>query len=69
MRKIKIFKSVENDLTALENEINDWITTHGIDVVAITGNIAPQTMLSGQSGSMFASSDVLLIVTYEAQHE
>lgn len=67
MRKVKIFKSVVSELEALESEVNDWIETHGVDVVSITGNISPQTHLPTSSDT-FSVSEVMIIVSYEATH-
>ena len=66
MRKIKIFKGVETDLTTLEAEVNQWIEAEGVELVSVTGNIAPQTHLPHAPDS-FSASDVLIIVTYEVQ--
>lgn len=68
MRQVKFFKSVESELLELENEINSWIADEGVDLVSITGNIAPQTT-SGASGGLgtFSASDVLVIVVYESK--
>ncbi len=70
MQQVKIFKGLEGDIATLENEVNSWIRQSGTQVVAITGNIAPQSHTPqatagslGQSG--FPSSDVVLIVLYE----
>lgn len=67
MQQVKIFKSIENDIWNLEQEINSWIEESGARVVHITGNIAPQTAAApGMSGGTFSASDVLVIVLYEA---
>ncbi len=66
MRKIKIFKGVETDLSTLETEVNQWIEAEGVELVSVTGNIAPQTHLPNAPDS-FSVSDVLLVVTYEVQ--
>lgn len=63
MRLVKVFKSVENELWAMEKEINTWIQESGAEVISITGNIAPQT--SSSTGHGFSSSDVLVLVLYE----
>jgi hypothetical protein len=63
MRLVKIFKGIENDLWALEEEVNKWIKEEGVNVVNMTGNIAPQT--EGGHGHGFSASDVLLVVLYE----
>ena len=67
MKKIKLFKSIESELTALEEEINGWLAESGYQLVSVTGNIAPQSP-GGSSGGgvgMFSASDVLVIVVYE----
>ena len=40
MQQIKIFKSIESELSALEEEINAWITEERATVINIFGNIA-----------------------------
>jgi hypothetical protein len=67
MRKIKIFKGVESELVALEQEVNAWVEQEGAEIVAVTGNIAPQTPQGTIQGT-FSASDVLVIVTYEEKH-
>ncbi|MBB73233.1 MAG: hypothetical protein CMJ75_01835 [Planctomycetaceae bacterium] len=64
MRRVKIFKGVETELWNLEEEINNWVEASGAKIVQVTGNIAPQTPSSSAQG--FSSSDVLVIVLYEA---
>ena len=68
MQQVKIFKNLESDMTALENEVNTWIRESGAKIVAITGNIAPQTLTTGRSDALgkgaFAPSDVIIIVVY-----
>lgn len=70
MRQVKIFKSLENDLTSLEKEVNAWIRQSGAKVVSVTGNIAPQTVTAESKGrgvgrSYYPASDVVLVVLYE----
>ncbi|MCC7336004.1 MAG: hypothetical protein IT422_12960 [Pirellulaceae bacterium] len=67
MRKIKFFKSVETELSALESEINQWIESEGVELVSVTGNISPQTHLQ-TAPDTFSVSDVLVILTYEVPH-
>ena len=64
MQKVRLFKSVENELWSLEQEINRWLEESGVKIVSITGNIAPQT--GGASHDTFSASDVLIVVLYEA---
>jgi len=65
MQQVKIFKSVENELSSLEAEINEWIASTGAKVLNITGNISPQSLSSGGLGDTFSASDVLLFILYE----
>lgn len=65
MRKVKIFKSIESELHPLEDEINQWLTKSGAELVSVTGNIAPQTPSSTSGMGSFSASDVLVIVVYE----
>ncbi len=64
MRKVKIFKSVEDELSRLESEINTWVESSKASIISVTGNIAPQSNAGPAEGS-FSSSDVLIIVVYE----
>ncbi len=70
MQQVKIFKSVETDVTQLEGDVNAWIRQSGAKVIAVTGNIAPQSVVPGSSTgglskSGFPPSDVILVVLYE----
>lgn len=73
MQRVKIFKSVESEITTLEEDVNQWIAESGAKVIQITGNIAPQS--GAPSGSTttgigntlrYPPSDIVLIVLYEA---
>ncbi len=64
MQKIKLFKSVENELNALEAEMNAWIESSGARIISVTGNIAPQSA-GAMDAKSFGASDVLIIVLYE----
>ena len=72
MQQVKIFVGNEDQKSDLEKEVNDWIASSGATVTSIVGNIAPQTAAVESksaptlSKGRFASSDVLLIVLYEA---
>jgi hypothetical protein len=71
MQQVKLFKGVESDVTGLEKEVNNWIRQSGARILSIAGNIAPQSGSAGSAsgslgGSQFASSDVLLIILYDA---
>ncbi len=70
MQQVKIFKGLESDLPAMEEEVNAWLRESGARVVSITGNMAPQTVTSETRGasvgrSYYPASDVILIVLYE----
>lgn len=64
MQKVRIFKSIESELTSLESEINRWIETSGIKILSMTGNIAPQTAKGSHVGA-FSASDVVVLILYE----
>jgi hypothetical protein len=71
MQQVKIFRSLENDLAGMEDQINAWIRRSGARVLSITGNLSPQSPSPGAASpglgrSAFAPSDVLLVVLYEA---
>lgn len=64
MQQVKLFKSVEAEVSALEAEVNNWICDSEARIVSVSGNIAPQSgKTSGGSG--YVPSDILLIVVYE----
>ena len=71
MQQVKIFKSHEDAVDHLEEEINQWLTSTGARVISMTGNIAPQSIASAPeqkatlSRGNFAPSDVMVIVLYE----
>lgn len=67
MQQVKLFKSVEAEISELEAEVNNWISQSGVRVVSIQGNIAPQTVSNSKIGATgrFSPSDVLIVVTYE----
>ena len=68
MQQIKIFKSIESDVSILESEINSWLKESGVKVVNVFGNIAPQTVNNNTSvkvSGAFSPSDVLMVVVYE----
>ena len=71
MQQIKIFKSIETEVSSLESEINSWLQESGAKVINIFGNIAPQTVNSDSSGTggsrVFSPSDVFTVVVYEKQ--
>ena len=70
MQKIKIFKSLENDVLRLEAEVNAWISQSGAKIISLNGNIAPQSERTGAAtgglgNSRYPPSDIVLIVLYE----
>jgi hypothetical protein len=68
MQQLKLFKGVENDLAGLESEVNAWIRQTGAKIVAMTGNIAPQSEQADAGGTSLSKtyppSDVIIIVLY-----
>ena len=64
MQQVRIFKSIESEITVMEEEINAWIADSGAKIIQVTGNIAPQTEAAPGMGS-FSSSDVLITVLYD----
>ena len=70
MQQIKIFKGLEANLTAMEDDANAWLRQTGARVVGMSGNIAPQSAKPGSTSgglgqSPFAASDVVLFLLYE----
>ncbi len=68
MQQIRIFKSIETDVSSLESEINSWLQKSGVKVINIFGNIAPQTVNADSSATgsrAFSPSDVFMVVVYE----
>ena len=70
MHQVKLFRGLENDLPALEDQVNKWLKETGARVVSIASNIAPQSpppddKLAAIGGSPWAPSDVLVTVHYE----
>ena len=70
MQQVKIFKSIESDVMALERDVNAWIRDTGAKVISITGNITPQSGGPGLGATSVAEqpipSDILLVVLYQA---
>jgi|TARA_B110000467_G_scaffold73231_1_gene66441 hypothetical protein len=64
MQQIKIFKSIESEISTLEQDINLWIKNTGAKNLQISGNIAPQTEAAPGMGS-FSSSDILITILYD----
>lgn len=65
MRQIKLFKSVETEIESLTEDVNNWIQQNKVNVVRVSGNIAPQSARPEGSGFKFPPSDVLVMVEYE----
>jgi len=70
MQQVKLFKGIESEVQALENEVNAWIRQSGIRVISVTGNIAPQSPKADPTGAALGGrglvpSDVIVIVLYE----
>ncbi|MFI4859059.1 MAG: hypothetical protein ACIAXF_00115 [Phycisphaerales bacterium JB063] len=77
MQQIKIFIGREDTPSQLSDEVNAWIAESGVNVLNISGNIAPQSVLptkdpatGGSLGASattrrFAPSDLMVMVTYE----
>lgn len=64
MQQVKLFKSVDNEVSSLENEINSWLAGSGVKLISVSGNIAPQAS-RGELTTAFSSADILVIVVYE----
>lgn len=66
--QVKLFKGLESATHELEAEINAWLRDSDVEVVSISGNIAPQTLNLGNTskdtGRAFAPSDLFIIVQY-----
>lgn len=67
MQQVKLFKTVEAEVTALERDVNKWIRDSGARVVNVTANIAPQSPSGAPAGDRggFAPSDILMVILYE----
>jgi hypothetical protein len=74
MHQIKLFKGYENDLAAIEKEVNNWLASSNAKVIQMFGNVAPQSPkaegghLMGAEragGRGFIASDIFLAVMYE----
>ena len=71
MQQVRIFKTVETELSELEKDVNAWIRETGANIISVTGNIAPQSgtrdsTALGLGGSQYAASDIVLIILSEA---
>ena len=71
MQRVKLFKGLETEVEALEQQINVWVESEGAKIIQVTGNIATQSYnpaaKSGNSlqSNVAAASDVLIVVLYE----
>lgn len=68
MTQIKLFHGLENDLPALERQINQWLGANPVKVLQMTSNIAPQSESGSSRGGLTGTggaSDVLVGVLYE----
>ena len=71
MQRVKLFKGLETEVEALEQQINVWAESEGARIIQVTGNIATQSYnpaaKSGTSlhGNVSAESDVLIVILYE----
>lgn len=74
MHQVKLFVGIEQELAALETQVNDWIRESNARVVNIIANAAPQTpnpaaasrgSLNDGGARRFSSSDIFLCVVYE----
>jgi hypothetical protein len=70
VQQIKIFKGIEHELKALEDEVNAWLVESQAEVLQIVGNIAPQTASSkraaaGLTQGEFPPSDVIVMILYK----
>jgi hypothetical protein len=64
LRQIKLFKGIEAEVSVLEREVNSWIRENRVQVVRISGNIAPQSV-GPTTKDRYAPSDVMIMVEYE----
>jgi len=71
MQRVKLFKGLETEVEALEQQINVWAESEGAKIIQVTGNIATQSYNpAAKSGTSLhsyvaAASDVLIVVLYE----
>jgi len=71
MQRVKLFKGLETEVEALEQQVNAWVESEGAKIIQVTGNIATQSYNpAAKSGSSLqsnvaAASDVLVVVLYE----
>ena len=71
MQRVKLFKGLETEVEALEQQVNASVESEGAKIIQVTGNIATQSYNpAAKSGSSLqsnvaAASDVLIVVLYE----
>ncbi len=74
MQQVKIFTGLEGATEDLSTEINRWIRETGVQIIQMTGNIAPQSNDTSGPGTSLPGrgstagrlpSDVIIIVLYE----
>ena len=65
MQQVKIFKSVDTEMTEMERQINRWMRKSGARVLSITGNLASNPSVGTGPLNSFAASDIFIIVLYE----
>jgi hypothetical protein len=71
MQRVKLFKGLETEVEALEQQVNAWVESEGAKIIQVTGNIATQSYNpAAKSGSSLqsndaAASDELIVVLYE----
>jgi hypothetical protein len=65
MQQVKIFKSVDTEISEMERQINRWMRKSGARVLSITGNLASSPNQGTGPLNSFAASDILIIVLYE----
>ena len=71
MQRVKLFKGLETEVEALEQQVNAWVESEGAKIIQVTGNLATQSYNpAAKSGSSLqsnvaAASDVLIVVLYE----
>ena len=71
MQRVKLFKGLETEVEALEQQINAWAESEGVKILQVNGTIATQsynpTAKPGGSlqSNVGAASDGLITVLYE----
>ena len=71
MQRIKLFKGLETEVEALEQQINAWAESEGVKILQATGNIATQSYNPAAKpggslqGNVAVASDMLITVLYE----